>query len=309
MITALAAIGALIFTGLSLNATRDQVAIAQFQNAITEQGQFTDRYTKAVEQLDKAGADHLQARIGAIYSLERLTHDSPRDQPTIIEVISAFIRTNTPAPTSAPTNAYSSVSCPNEPIRPDIQAALVVLGRRNPDHDQRTSIALRQTCLAYALFDQTNLSGADLTGANLTNARILNGIDLTNANLYGANLAGVTYADTLGPKPNKAKRSKYDGASFSHANLPGFGVFSGSLVKTDFSSANLDGATIGFSDLRGAYFNGANLRGAKLDYSDLRGAHFRSTILVGADLQNTEHDQTTEVDDARTDSSTLGKWW
>lgn len=309
MITALTAVGALIFTGLSLNATRNQVAIAQSQNAISEQGQFTDRYTKAVEQLDRAGADHLQARIGAVYSLERLTHDSPRDQPTIIEVLSAFIRTNTPAPTAAPENSFKSVLCPNESVRPDVQAALVVLGRRNPEHDQRTRISLRQTCLVAVVFDQANLSGADFVGANLTNAHILNGIDLTNANLYGADLGGVMYADTLGPKPNKSTHSKYDGASFSHANLPGFGVFAGSLAKTDFSDANLDGASIGFSDLRGANFSGANLRGAKLANSDLRGATFRAAVLLGADLQNAEHDQSTEVDDARTDSSTLGKWW
>jgi hypothetical protein len=46
MIMALTAIGALIFTGLSLNATRDQVSIAQSQNALSEQGQVTDQFTK-----------------------------------------------------------------------------------------------------------------------------------------------------------------------------------------------------------------------------------------------------------------------
>ena len=299
MITALTAIGALIFTGLSLNATRDQVAIAQSQNAITEQGQFTDRYTKAVEQLDGAGADHLQARLGAIYALERLTHDSPRDQPTIIEVLSAFIRTNTPAPTAAPMNSFSPVSCPNGPVRPDVQAAVVVLGRRNPDHDQRARISLRQTCLVGVVFDQVNLSGAELMGANLTNAMVLNGIDLTNADLYGANLAGVTYGDSTGPNSNDARGSKFDGASFSHANLPGFAAMSGTFVKTYFSGANLQGASIGFSDLRGANFSGANLHGAKLLHSNLRGANFESA----------KHDHTTEVTDAETDSSTLGKWW
>jgi hypothetical protein len=38
LITALTAIGALIFTGLSLNSTRDQVAAAQAQNKVAEQG-------------------------------------------------------------------------------------------------------------------------------------------------------------------------------------------------------------------------------------------------------------------------------
>lgn len=61
-VTAITAIGALIFTGLSLNATRDQIAAAREQNGVVEQGQYTDRYTKAVEQLDRTGPDHPQHR-------------------------------------------------------------------------------------------------------------------------------------------------------------------------------------------------------------------------------------------------------
>lgn len=105
------AIGALIFTGLSLNATRDQVVVAQQQNKVAEQGQFTDRYTKAVEQLDRSGPDHLQARLGALYALHRLADDSPRDQYTIVEVISAFVRTSRAASVAAD----GSSTCPRSP--------------------------------------------------------------------------------------------------------------------------------------------------------------------------------------------------
>jgi len=40
---------------------------------LTEQGQVTDRYTKAIEQL---GSDKLDVRIGGIYALERIARDS-----------------------------------------------------------------------------------------------------------------------------------------------------------------------------------------------------------------------------------------
>ena len=57
---------------------------------VTEQGHITDRYTKAIEQL---GSDNLDVRLGGIYALERLAQDSPqRDQPTVVEVLGAFIR-------------------------------------------------------------------------------------------------------------------------------------------------------------------------------------------------------------------------
>ena len=50
---------------------------------------MTDRYTKAIEQL---GSDKLDVRIGGIYALERIARDSPRDHPTAMEVLAAFIR-------------------------------------------------------------------------------------------------------------------------------------------------------------------------------------------------------------------------
>jgi hypothetical protein len=40
---------------------------------VTEQGQITERYSKAIEQL---GADKLDVRLGAIYALERIATDS-----------------------------------------------------------------------------------------------------------------------------------------------------------------------------------------------------------------------------------------
>jgi hypothetical protein len=57
LITATTAVGALVFTGLSLNATRDQISI-------TEQGQFTDRFSRAVDQLGQQGPDRLHGRLG-----------------------------------------------------------------------------------------------------------------------------------------------------------------------------------------------------------------------------------------------------
>src|SRR4051794_10233968 len=65
--TALAALGALVYTGASLNVTQGQNAA---QNALAAQSQYTDRYTKAVDQLGQQGVDRLQIRLGGIYALE-----------------------------------------------------------------------------------------------------------------------------------------------------------------------------------------------------------------------------------------------
>src|SRR5215471_21690303 len=57
--------------------------------ALALQGQVTDRYSKAIEQL---GSEKLDVRIGGIYALERIARDSVRDHPTVMEVLAAFIR-------------------------------------------------------------------------------------------------------------------------------------------------------------------------------------------------------------------------
>src|SRR5664279_1158352 len=61
---------------------------------LSREGHLTDRYTKAVEQL---GSNKIEVRLGGIYALERLMRDSPTDQPTIVEVLAAYIRQHAPS--------------------------------------------------------------------------------------------------------------------------------------------------------------------------------------------------------------------
>jgi len=78
----LLAASALIFTARNFTLSRRTLEL-------TEQGQVTDRYTKAIEQL---GSEKVEVRIGGIYALERIARDSAKDHPTVMEVLTAFIR-------------------------------------------------------------------------------------------------------------------------------------------------------------------------------------------------------------------------
>ena len=60
---------------------------------VSQEGQITDRFTRAIEQL---GAEQLQVRLGGIYALERIARDSPGDHWPIMEVLTAFVRENAP---------------------------------------------------------------------------------------------------------------------------------------------------------------------------------------------------------------------
>lgn len=271
VISAATAVVALVFTSKSLDSTRDQVALA-------EQGQVTDRYTKAVDQLGQQGPDHLQVRLGGIYALERLARDSPRDQPTIIEILAAFARTTSGTRTNG--------TCPAQPPAPDIVAAITVLSRRDVTRDNRAVVDLRNACLRGLDLkslsgDETtpspNLAGADLAGADLSGA-MLQSVDLARANLGGTNLteAELSFATLTG--------SFFTGTNLSHAGL---------------SSADLDGAK----------FVKVKLVGAYLRYANISRAVVLDTDLSGADLTDTRHEATQIGQSVITDKATVGAWW
>jgi Pentapeptide repeats (8 copies) len=168
----LLAAGALVFTARNFTLSRRTFEL-------TEQGQVTDRYTKAIEQL---GSDKLDVRIGGIYALERVARDSAKDHPTVMEVLTAFIREHSREPWPPPD---PGVQVGARSTRPDVQAAITVVGRRGAEQD-----------IQLMDLGGADLGGADLTGAHLGLALLtgahLGGADLTGASPVGADLGGAT---------------------------------------------------------------------------------------------------------------------
>ncbi len=70
-------------------------------------------------------SDRAVERLGGVYSLERITGDSPKDRLTVVEVLAAFIREHISMPGHASPPDHS-LPRPTE----HVQAALTVLGRR-----------------------------------------------------------------------------------------------------------------------------------------------------------------------------------
>jgi Pentapeptide repeats (8 copies) len=210
------AAGALVFTARNFTVSRRTLEL-------TEQGQVTDRYTKAIEQL---GSDKLDVRIGGIYALERVARDSVRDHPTVMEVLTAFIREHSREPWPEPDPGGQEQE---RSIRPDVQAAVTVVGRRDPALDVRR-IELFRANLSYADLRLANLSYADLHLANLSHADLsganLRGVDLSRANLSRADL---TAADLTA-------------ADLTDADLTRADLWAADLSATDFSLANLSRA-------------------------------------------------------------------
>jgi Pentapeptide repeats (8 copies) len=221
------AVGALVYTARNYSLSRE--------------GQVTDRYTKAIEQL---GSKELDVRIGGIYALERIARDSARDHPTVMEVLTAFIREHSHEQWPPPDLGGSEQE---RSTRPDVQAAVTVVGRRDAERDIQpidlTGATLTRATLTGASLAAAHLAAADLVGADLRRA-YLDAADLTGANLVGANLALASFAET----------SPFGGEVRRHAGLFGLIVH----FRANLTDADLTGA-----DLTGTIFGGARLDGAR----------------------------------------------
>ena len=160
-------LGTLYFTWRRVRAAEQTVEVAQ-------EGQITERFTRAVEQL--GNQESTAVRLGGIYALERIARDSETDHWQVMEVLTAFVREKSPHRKDEPHI---------QPIAPEIQAILTVLGRRNPEYDRRG--------LRLDLID-THLHGARLMDANLEHV-MFTGANLRNATFFRVNFRGAIFQD------------------------------------------------------------------------------------------------------------------
>jgi Pentapeptide repeats (8 copies) len=207
--------------------------------ALAQQGQITDRFTKAIEQLgavEPSGSKKLEIRLGGIYALERITMDSDRDHWPIIEVLCTYLQQNVSNRPEQPTEGDAPESRPHPAV--DIQAILTVLARRNHKFERiDRHLDLRNLALQGA-----NLGGANLGGANLSRTDLqhsyLRLARLDRAHLRGVNLSGayLWLADL-------------SGAQLSEANLSGADLCRVHFRRANFENANLAGADLSGTDL------------------------------------------------------------
>jgi Pentapeptide repeats (8 copies) len=265
-VSSLATVAGLYFTHKSIDETNTQLAIA-------EQGQVTDRYNSAVTNL---GSSDLVVRIGGIYALQRVMHDSPRDQPAILQVLTAYVRNH--APLGA--GGHSRVSV-------DVQSALTVIGTRNPAYDQFSYIDLENADLAGVNMADLNFDSADLDGAVLDHANLqrasFSGATFRSASLKDAMLEDARLTTGIvGPlkyevvKNKESSNNITQSADLTEANLSG-----ADLQRADFSGATLDHTDLSGADLACADFSDSQL------YSDnFSKAKISITNLEGADIEN-----------------------
>jgi uncharacterized protein YjbI with pentapeptide repeats len=298
---------------------------------VNQQGQITDRYTHAIEQLgatDGEGRPRLEVRLGGIYALERIARDSAEDQGPIMEILTAYVRSNAPrgAEMATPTTAFPDATPPSltyRSLRADVEAALVVIGRRDTSHDpsfaenakagcrldlavtDRRGARMEHAALADACLNTTDLRDADLFEADLTNAWLARA-DLRGANLSGAILRGA-YLSKVNLSDLNLSHTELHGALFPDAYMRGADLSGGNdLTNTVFVQADLTCASFAADDLAGVSFYGANLSGVNFYGANLSGADFSGAILSGADLRHADLRGSRGLTDLQLASAILG---
>jgi pentapeptide repeat protein len=212
--TAIASLLSVLVVGAGLIVTNNY---NREQQQLALQGQITDRFTKAVEQLGQPGPQKIDVRLGAIYALQGIMRDSANDQPAVVDILSAFVRVHAPAPDLARNGSFTGKPA-DPPV--DIQTALTVLARRDQARDGEGLVDLSQANLNWAVLSGGRLRRADLVGAYLVGAYLI-----------GADLAGAGLGD-----------ADLDGAYLTGADL----------TRVDLRGARLPGANLGGADLRSA---------------------------------------------------------
>lgn len=307
-----------IVVGLYL--TYRRIKATERQATAAEDGQITERFTRAIEQLGRPGNEHTAIRLGGIYALERIMRDSESDAPTVQEVLSAFVRD---APIIRAEEALVDEDGASDfyvSEHTDVQAALSVLGR-NPISNRQVDLRgawLKEADLSGLHFEHARLEGGDLQKANLNGAHlkgailkgvvaerarlrvadleganlersILVGADLVGANLQTANLNGADLEMALlfGANLERAKliQTNLKGAFLWNVRLVGAHLIGQKLKKASLQGANLSGALLPAADLEEANLSTANLNGANLRKANLKGANLEGANLEGADLE------------------------
>lgn len=283
-----------------------RIAAVERTVELTEEGQITDRFTRAIEHL---GDENLTVRLGGIYALERIAKDSRKDHWTVIEILLAFVRENDYwEPSYNDEGIFKSqefdweIYAATKPLPTDINAILSVLSRRKWINFEQAPLCFSNTVLkkgslagaylAEADFSEANLAGVDFSNADLSGAKfdraylananfggaILKDVSFSEANIeyavfWGADIRGVSFLETC-----------CSGALFVKANLKNTDFTEAIMKNVIIKDSCLDGINFERTDLSGARIKGVDLSKLCLRYAILNGVDFNGVNLSGTDL-------------------------
>ena len=218
------------------------------QTKADQRRRITDSFSKATEQL---GSDKTAVRLGGIYTLERISRESPDDYWIVMETLCAFVRERAPwqsAEEESPETVaryYQKAEATGRRSGPptDIAAVLAVITRRN-EEGQKAESKNKEWILD---FREADLRGADLREANLSRASLIWAVlweaDLSETDLSEADFREADLSEACLSRANLSK-AHLSGANLSRADLSG-----ANLSEAELREANLSSAILSHNDL------------------------------------------------------------
>lgn len=228
--TVFGALATLAVGAFVVRAALEQASVARLRHEAQTRADFqrriTESYAKAVEQL---GSDKIEVRLGGIYTLERISRESPDDYWTVMEILCAFVRERARWKAADAGSVETVARFYEKPaasggklVRPatDIAAVLAVIVRRDENNRWRE----RENGW-WLDFSGADLRGADLTGANFDEA------DFSDAHLEKANFVSA----------------QINGTIFTNTHLEMAKFVIANADRANFDSAYLDGVDLSFT--------------------------------------------------------------
>ena len=135
------------------------------QTLAEKQRRITESFAKATEQL---GSDKIEARLGGIYTLERISKESPDDYWTVMEILTALVRVRAhwEKPDANTVVSEGEKSTPPLLRLADIASIMTVLMRRKGlkrEVEEGWQLDLKGVDLRGWVPSKVHLAGADLT--------------------------------------------------------------------------------------------------------------------------------------------------
>ena len=259
----------------NLRTARDALDLSYKTLSYTEHRDREERrHNQRASASERLSSDSMSARLGAIYELQNLAEDDlSQFHVRTMRMLCAFVR--------FPPHEADDGSLPNgdpcsQALRPDVQAAMEVIGSRTDQHTELESDAhyvpdLRQANLVRLELRDSNLSGINMGGSRLWGANLM-GADLSRSELQ--------YTDFSSPWVVRG----HDFAELTSQE----GSFVDRTTAIFSSQTLLIGTNLSHTKMLKANLSGSNLQGANLSSAHLPDTDLTSAFLVGTDLERAQ---------------------
>jgi len=183
---------------------------------VSQEGQITERFTRAIEQL---GSDKLAIRLGGLYAFQRIEIDSPKDRLNIFKILLAYLHE------CADSSKFIYEEAPLEVI-----TTLEIIGKINGKFNRSaediwydiSSLNLKNMIIHSIDLSLISFFGVDFTGSSFICC------NMEGCSFHGCDLSNVSFSSTF---LNKVYFHNSNGkeSSFDLCNMKDIRV-----INTDF---------------------------------------------------------------------------